>query len=69
MDIHLMSQRRGFYETALRERTRQKAAKTLACESCGARNKPGLQLIDLDDYDTAWCKCGACWAVAVDYSV
>lgn len=57
------------HEKAVRALQRQKVERTLACDACGRFNRPGKQDIELDDTDTAWCQCGACFAVRVDVAL
>ena len=66
MDVSRMAHRPSFYERAIKEQARQKAAMTLECPQCGAKNQPGNRCIDIDDKDDAWCgQCSFCWQVQV----
>lgn len=54
-------------ERALTQIKRQKKALTLVCPTCGASNKPGRSVIDLDEYDDARCeKCQDVWQVTYE---
>lgn len=67
MDVRAMAYRPSVHERALKQLARRRVAVTLVCPTCGEANRPGRDLIELDDHDTAWCgACGESWAVQVD---
>lgn len=61
-----MARRPSNYDSARKELVRRAVEKSLVCERCGYRNKPGAIEIDVDEHDTAWCrKCDYNFAVYV----
>lgn len=67
MDINKMGRRPSNHDNATRQLRLKQREAALVCPKCGAMNRPGASLIELDETDTAWCGvCADCWVIQAE---